>query len=201
VNGVRKVGGDKIRLKLPLWDVPEIFSFAVSSAHQDTLRSRAMGKLDVAVAVADDEAAMQVDGVLAGGALEHTRLWLAAVATVGRRVRAVVYGGEMGAGGFELLGHEFMDRVHQRFRKIAPANAGLIGHNKRREPGLIQATNRIGNMRQDTKSADVIQVADFFGDGAVAIEKNGGAESAGFRQDAPPSTKSSAARRLRRRRE
>jgi hypothetical protein len=46
----------------------------------------------------------------------------------------------------------------------------------------------------------VIQVADFFGNGAVAIEKNCRAESAGFRQDAPPSMKSSVARRLGRRR-
>jgi len=116
-------------------------------------------------------------------------------------VRAVVYGVEMGAAGCELLGHEFMDRVYQRFRKIASADARLICHHNHNEPSLIQAPNGISNMRQDTKSADVIQVADFFGNGAVAIEKNCGAESAGFRQDAPPSMKSSVARRLRRSRE
>jgi hypothetical protein len=200
VNSIRKISGDKIRLKLPLWGVPEIFAFTITSAHQDTARSRVAGKLDVAVAIADDEGAVQGDGVLAGSALEHACLWLATVATVGRCVRAVVYGVEMGAGRFELLGHEFMDRVYQRFRKIAAANAGLICHNNHRKPSLIQAANRIGDMRQDTKSADVIQVADFFGDGAVAIEKNGGVESAGFRQDVPPWTKSTAARRLRQRR-
>jgi hypothetical protein len=185
VNSIRKVGGDKIRLKLPLWSVPEIFAFTVTSAHQDTARSRATGKLDVAVAIADDEGAMQVDGVLAGSALEHTCLWFAAVATVGRCVRAIVYGVEMGAGGFELLGHKFMDRVYQRFRKIAAANAGLICHNNHREPSLIQAANGIGHMRQDTKSADVIQVADLFRNGAVTIDKNGGAESPGFSQGTP----------------
>jgi hypothetical protein len=48
----------------------------------------------------------------------------------------------------------------------------------------------------------VIQVPDFFGDGAIAIEKNGGAECGCFRQDAPPATsrKSSGVRRLLRRR-
>jgi len=51
-------------------------------------------------------------------------------------------------------------------------------------------------MRQDTKPADMIQVADFFGNGAVAIEKNSRAERAGFRQGAPPWMKSSDARRL-----
>jgi hypothetical protein len=43
----------------------------------------------------------------------------------------------------------------------------------------------------------MIQVPDFFANGSIAIEENGGAECAGFRQDAPPSTKSIAAQRLR----
>ena len=197
MNSIGKVGGDKIWLKLPLWGVPEIFAFTITSAHQDTARPRATGKLDVGVAIADDEGAMQVDGVLAGGALEHTCLRLSAAASVGRSVRAVVYGVEMGARGFKLLGHEFMNRVYQRFRKIAAANTGLICHNNHREPSLVQAANRIGDVRQDTKSADVIQVADFFGDGAVTIEKNGRTERAGFRQDAPPCSTSSDGRRLR----
>jgi hypothetical protein len=34
--------------------------------------------------------------------------------------------------------------------------------------------------------AGIIQVADFFGDGAVPIEKNGGAQQYGLRQNAPP---------------
>jgi hypothetical protein len=50
------------------------------------------------------------------------------------------------------------------------------------------------------KSADVIQVANFFRDGSVAIEKNGGPERSGFKQDAPLTTKSNVERRLRRRR-
>jgi len=54
-------------------------------------------------------------------------------------------------------------------------------------------------MRQDTKSAYMIQVPDFFANGSVAIEKNRGAECVGFKQDAPPSTKSIAARLLRQR--
>ena len=88
--------------------------------------------------------------------------------------------------------------MDKRFREIAAANARLICHHDHRQTGFVQAADGIRNMRQDTKSADMIQVADFFGNGAVAIEKNGGARSAGFRQDAPPSTKSIAARRLRR---
>jgi hypothetical protein len=50
--------------------------------------------------------------MLAGGAVEHACLRLAAIASVGRSVRAIVYGVQMSVGGFELLGHEFMDRVY-----------------------------------------------------------------------------------------
>src|SRR5579859_3759705 len=71
VNRIGEVGGDKIRLKLPLWGVPEIFAFTVTSAHQDTARPRATGKLNVGVAIADDEGAMQIDGMLLGCSLEH----------------------------------------------------------------------------------------------------------------------------------
>jgi hypothetical protein len=200
VDSTVKIGGHKIRLKLPFWGIPEIFAFAVTTAHEDTSRARTTGQLDVAMAIADNEGSMQVDGVLLGSALEHARLWLAAIAAIGRSVRAVVYGVEMGPGGFELLGHEFMDRVYQRFRKIAAADARLVCHHNHSEPSPIQAANGISNTRQDTKSADVIQVADFFGNGAVAIEKNRGAEYADVRQNAPPSTISTVARPLLRRR-
>ncbi len=86
----------------------------------------------------------------------------------------------MRACGRELLGHKFVNRVYKRFRKIASANTGLICHNNHREPSFIQPANRIGDMRQDTKSADMIQVSDFFGNGAVTIKKNGGTERAGI---------------------
>jgi len=144
---------------------------------------------------------MQVNNVFAGGLLEHSCLRLAAIAAVRRSVRAIVYGVETGARGFELLGHKFMDRAYQRFRKIAAANTGLICYHNYREPSLVQAAYGIRHAWQDTKSADVIQVADFFGDGAVAIEKYCGAESTGLRQGAPPSMKSSGARQLRQLRE
>ena len=105
----------------------------------------------------------------------------------------------MRAFGGELLGHKFVDRVYKRFRKIAAANSGLIGHHDYRHSGFIQTADGFSDTRQNTKSADVIQVADFFGDGAVTIEKNGRTERAGFRQDAPPCSTSSDGRRLRRR--
>lgn len=100
----------------------------------------------------------------------------------------------------ELLGHNFVYRVYKRFRKVSSANAGLIGDDNNGHPGFIQATDRFGDTRQDTKSAGVIQVADFLGNGAVAVEKNGRAERADFRQGSPPLGGSIGAPRIPRRR-
>jgi hypothetical protein len=199
VDRIGKVRGDKIRFNGPIRGIPKIFTFAVTGADQDTACAGAPGKLDVAVTIADHERSMQVDGVLPSCPFEHTRFWLAAIAAVGRGVRTKVYGVETRAGGCELLGHEFVDRVDERFRKVPAANAGLICHHNHRKPSLIQAADGFSDPRQDTKSVDVIQVADFFGNGAVTIEKNGGAENSGFSQDAPLATKSSVARQPRRR--
>ena len=200
MNGIGKVGGYKIRLNRPLCSVPKKFTFAVARAYQNTAGSGAMGKFDVTVTIPDDEGAVQIDGMLAGRTFQHSGLRLTALAGIDGGVRAIVYGVEMRPGSFELLGHEFMNGVNERFRKVAAANARLICHDNHRQTGLVQATDGIRDTRQDTKSADMIQVADFFANGAVAIEKNRGAEWAGFRQDAPPSTKSTVARPLRRRR-
>jgi acetolactate synthase regulatory subunit len=187
VNGVRKIGGDKIRLRRPLRGVPKILAFAISRSHQNTACAGEAGKLNVRVAISDDERTMQVERVLSSRLLQHSGFRFAAIAAIPQSVRAIVYCVEARTRGFELLGHEFVDRVHQRFWKIAAAYAGLICNHNHRQTGFIQAANRIGHSRQDTKSADMIQVADFLGDGAVAIEKNGGTEGDGFRQGAPRS--------------
>ncbi len=82
--------------------------------------------------------------------------------------------------------HPFVNIVHQRFRKIAAGNAGLVGDHDNRYSGLVQATDGRGCKRKHTKTVEMIQVADFFGDGAITIEENGGAEGGGIRQKAPP---------------
>jgi hypothetical protein len=169
VNSVRKVGGHKIRLNRPLRGIPKIFALSVTGAHQNTAGARAAGKFDIAVTIAHDERAMQVDGVLAGRSFKHSCLRLTAIACIRRSVRAIVYGVDVGAGGFEMLGHQLVHRTYKRFRKVAPANARLICHDNHGETGLVQTPDGVRDMRQDTKPADVIQVADFFGNGAIAI--------------------------------
>ena len=79
-----------------------------------------------------------------------------------------------------------MDGVHHGFREKAAADARLIGHDNNRQLGIVQLANGGGGEGKHTKLAGIIQVADFFGDGAVAIEKNGGTQQCGLRQNAPP---------------
>lgn len=175
MNCIAKVGRDKIGLKLPLRGVPQIFDFPITGAHQDALRSGAARQLHIDVAIAHDKGSKQIDGVLPSCPCKHTCFWLAAIAVVIRNVWAIVNGFYMRVGGSELLDHEFVDRLYKRLWKIASANAGLIRDDNHGQPSLIQAADRLHDMRQDTKSADMIQVADFFANGAIAIEKNGGA--------------------------
>jgi hypothetical protein len=185
MDGICEVHCYEIRLKRPFRSVPKILAFAITCAHQNTARPGVASKLHVGVAVTNNDGAMQVQRVFSSGALQHAGFWLAAIAPVRGCVRAIVYGVEVRSRGFQFLGHQFVDRAYERLRKIAAADAGLIRYYNHGPPCFIQAANCIGDLRQDTKSADMIQVADFFGDGAITIEKNGWPKRVGVRQDAP----------------
>jgi hypothetical protein len=80
-------------------------------------------KFNVAVPIADDKRSLKIDGVFASCHFEHSRVRLAAIATVSGRVRTIVYGVKPGASGFELLSHDFVYRVNKRFRKVAASHA------------------------------------------------------------------------------
>jgi hypothetical protein len=66
-----------------------------------------------------------------------------------------------------------MDRVYHRFREKPAPNARLVRDDNDRQPGIVQAANGCGSEGKHTKLGGIIQVADFFGDRAVAVEKNG----------------------------
>jgi hypothetical protein len=51
--------------------------------------------------------------------------------------------------------------------------------------------NGLRSKRKHMKTADVIQVADFFGDGSVAIQENGGRKRDSFNQEPPPRNEAS----------
>ncbi len=73
----------------------------------------------------------------------------------------------------KLLRHQFVHRVHERFRKVTAADAGLIGDDDDRKARVVEPVNGSRDKGKQTKTADVIQVAHFLDDCAVAIEENG----------------------------
>jgi hypothetical protein len=190
INSVSQVGSDKIRLRLPFRGIPEKFAFPITCSHEDTSRPAAVGKLDICMTITQDERPVQVQSVFPRPALQHSSFRFAAVAAVRGNVRAIVYGVEPCSRVFELSGHNFVDPVHKRLRKMTPANARLIRNHNHGKPRFVQAANRFCDSRQDTKSADVIQVANLFRNSSVAIEKDSGTQRGGFRQGAPRSRKS-----------
>jgi hypothetical protein len=62
--------------------------------------------------------------------------------------------------------------MHHGFWKETTANAGLVCDDDYRQLCAVQAANRSGGEGKHIKLAGIIQVADFFGDGAVAIEED-----------------------------
>jgi hypothetical protein len=124
--------------------------------------------------------------VFASGAFQQSRLGFSARTFVIQSVRAIVDRGEMRSRRRELPGHEFVDGVHHGFREKSASHAGLIGHHDDWQFRIVQLANGARGEGKHTKLAGIIQVADFFGDGAVAIEKDGGTPERGLRQSAPP---------------
>jgi len=71
--------------------------------------------------------------------------------------------------------------MHERFRKVAAADTGLIGHHDQPEVRLRSSAESRLPRRETYENGGMIQVADFFGDGSVTIQKNGVARRAGIR--------------------
>lgn len=164
----------------------KILAFAVTSAHKNTARARALGKLDIGIAITDDKRLPQLNRMVLRSLLEHADFRFAALTAICGTMRAIIYAVEPGAFRSEQLGQEIVNRVDKGLGKISTANSRLVGYHEDRESGIIQATDTFCCTRQQSEAADVIQVADFLSDGAIAVEEHPGPEHAGFRQGAPP---------------
>ena len=153
--------------------MPLNFAFPVAGAHHDGARSDTMSQLDIAVTIADNKGAAQIQAVFAGCALQHSRLRLAACAGVIARVRTIVQRVDMRTFFGELLCHQLVNRVDQRVRKISAADAGLIGDYDGRVLRVVQPPDSRRDKGKHTKTAEVIQVTDFFSDSSISIEEDG----------------------------
>jgi len=153
--------------------MPLNFAFPVPGTHHDGAGSDTMSQLDIAVTIADNKAAAQIQAVFAGCALEHSRFWLAAPASVVTLVRTIIQRVDMRTLFGELRCHQFVNRVDQRVRKISAADAGLIGDYDGRVLRVVQPPDSRRDKGKHTKTAEVIQVTDFFSDSSISIEEDG----------------------------
>lgn len=110
-----------------------------------------------------------------GGLFQHAGQGLAAIALVVADVRAVVESVDLGASAGELLFECFVNLDDQGFGEEIASYTRLIGDHDHGQAGAIESADGARGVREDFEAADVVGVALFFDDGAVTIEKNGGA--------------------------
>src|ERR1700674_4715010 len=172
----REIFRDKIGRHRPFCRMPFQFAFAVAATYEYAPGAHVLSKIDIHVSVADNKRAPQIEGVFTSGVVQHARFWLATAARVGGSVRAIVNCVNMRTRCGEMLIHELMHDVHERFRVVATTDARLVGDNHNRNTGFVEKTDRSRSKWKHTKSADMIQVADFLRDRAVAIEEDSGTQ-------------------------
>jgi len=177
--------------------MPLDFAFTVAGPHQDSTRSNAMSQFDIAVAVANNKGTAQIQAVFTGGALKHSRLRLAAGASVVSFMRTIVQRVDMRPLFGKLGCHQIVNGANECVWKISATDAGLIGDHDGRIFRFVQPPDGRGGKGKHTKTADVIQVTDFFGDGSVAIEEDGGTKGGSFSQTPPPQSEANQSRLFR----
>src|ERR1700676_1341275 len=115
--------------------------------------------------VSEHERARQVDAMFSGGLVQHAGARFSARASGGGGVGAIIYAVEMSSGVAQLNGHQIVDGVHERFRIIFTTDSGLIGDHENEKASLIKFADGSRRKWEHTKSRNVIQVSDFFGNG------------------------------------
>src|SRR5260370_8278607 len=122
-----KVIGNKSGLRGPIGRVPCEFPLPIGGADANTAPTNISGKFDIAITIADHEGSPQIKTMLESRATHHAGARLSTVTVRRRRVRAVVDRIDRRTRFGEPPRHQFVHGVYQRFRKVAAADAGLIG--------------------------------------------------------------------------
>jgi hypothetical protein len=155
--------------------VPRKVAFPVACTHQDAAAAGIPRKFHIAVTIPDHEGTGQIEAMLVRRALQQTGAWFSAGTVISGCVRAVVNRINVRVLFAKLISQECVHLVHERLGEIFSSDSRLVGYHDNREAGEIQSSDGGGGEGKDTQTAGVIQVADFFAQGAVAIEKHCGA--------------------------
>ena len=171
-----EVIGDKIGLPGPLHRMPGKLTFTVTCADEHASRTGVSREFHVAVTISNYEGALQIERVLRRRAVQHAGSWLAAGTVICGDVRTIIDRVDIRAPFGKLFRHKLVHGVHERFRKVTAPDARLIGDHNDRQARFVEPVNGGRDKGKHTKTAGMIQVAHFLGDGPVAIQKNGGAQ-------------------------
>src|SRR5262249_52594092 len=98
----------------------------------------------------------------------HLAVWM---------VRTIVIRVDTRAAGGQQPGHPSMDVLDDRLGKKAPREARLIAHHHDGEAGAIERLDRGNGPREQRHAIGAVEIADFFDDGAIAVEEDRALES------------------------
>lgn len=186
IHRLRQGVDNHVGLARPIFGVPGFLAEAVAGADEDSAATGEKSQFHIGVTITDDEGASKVEMVIERGALEHADFGLAAIAGIGRGMRANVDAIKTSPCGGQIMLQAVVDFANQRLRKIPASHPGLVRYYYDWEASVVQASDGRRGERKDTKTGEMIQVTDLFGEGAVTIEENGGAGWDQIRQKAPP---------------
>src|SRR5689334_5651280 len=106
--------------------MPLKLACSVAGTDKDRARSNTVRQLNIAMAIADHKRPAQIQAVITGGLLQQPRPRLAARACVVSSMRTIVQRVDMRSLFGKLGCYQVVNRSDQRFRKVPPADTGLI---------------------------------------------------------------------------
>ncbi len=146
---------------------------ANTGQYENRSRAGVQTRLNVAGAIADHEAARQIESVFTSRIAQKLRLWFPAIAIVFRMVGTNVVSLELDASLMEELIQVGMDGFDRFAREIAATDSRLVGDDKEFIASVLQSLESghgMGNEHDVIDFADIIRT--FFCDGAVAVKKD-----------------------------
>jgi hypothetical protein len=146
---------------------------AYTGQYENGSGAGAKARLDVADAIADHEAARQIESVFTSRIEQELRLWFPAIAIVLRMMGTNIVPFESYALFLEVLIQMGMDGFNRFAREIAAADSRLVGDDKELIASVLQSLESgysAGNEHNVVDFAYVIRA--FFCDGAVPVKKD-----------------------------
>jgi hypothetical protein len=131
--------------------------------------------------VADEEALLQRQAEVGGGAVEHPRLGLTAIAPCLRSVWTIEHGVNAPSALLHVRDHARVDVLEGRLGHVATADAALIGDHDDGIAGPVERGDARNCPRQEAEIVPDVDVASvqILVDHAVSIEEDGRARSHG----------------------